>query len=227
MADRYCPSCGTEVDADARFCPTCGITLETDAQPDLPDAPAWPRPEPPPLAADATQPAEAVEVEREQPGRAAQAVEPRTAPPGAPAPAAAHPPPMPAGGARPVQEGVDLPFTWPTMLSGWLIGIGSLFGAIALIPRLGDLVSILLFLALLAVAATIFLADRIPTVPRLRLITLLVTTIGLGIALERSASAVRGLETLLLITMLAAAAGALLIELDRDRPMPPSARPGG
>jgi hypothetical protein len=225
MADRYCPSCGTEVDADARFCPTCGITLEDGAQPELPAAPSWPEPErpevPEPLgAAHALEPPGEVE----QPP-APKAVHPPVTPP--PAPATSSAPrslepaqPVPSPPPR-VEQGIDLPFTWPTTASGWLIGIGSVLGAIALIPSFVNLLSVLLFLALLGVAATIFLAEWIPPIPRLRLITLVVTTIGLGIGLDRSAFTVRGMDTILLFAMLAAVGGALLVELDRDRPMPP------
>jgi hypothetical protein len=133
-------------------------------------------------------------------------------------------PPSPA--ARPT----DLPFTWPSLLSGWLIGGGSLLGAIFLIPRLaspGYIVSLLLFLALLGIAATVFLADRVPDIPRMRLVVLLTTTLGLGVALARAAFSIAGVDTLFLVAMLAAAGGALLIELDRDRPMPPPPRSGG
>jgi hypothetical protein len=86
---------------------------------------------------------------------------------------------------------------------------------------------VLLLLALLGLAATVFLSEWVPGIPRLRLITLVVTTIGLGIALDRSAFTVRGMETVLLLAMLAAVAGALLIELDRDRPLPPPGSAGG
>jgi len=243
MADRYCPSCGTEVDADARFCPTCGITLDDDAQPELPAAPAWPQREPahteegpgaPDVTGDAAGGAHGAETVHvaAAPEEASPAPQPEAVPAPEPGPAALGPPlrmepAQPVPPAPPAEAGIDLPFTWPTTLSGWLIGVGSGVGAIALIPRLGDLVSVLLFLALLGVAASIFLAERTPRIPRLRLITLVVTTIGLGIALDRSAFAVRGLETILLLAMLAAAGGALLIELDRDRPMPPPARAGG
>jgi hypothetical protein len=122
-----------------------------------------------------------------------------------------------------------MPFTWPATLSGWLIGAGSLVGALFLIPRLtggGYLVSLLLFLALLGVAATVFLADRVPHIPHLRLITLSTTLIGLGVALSRAAFAIQGVDTLLLVAMLAAAGGAILIELDMDRPFPPPDRAG-
>jgi hypothetical protein len=125
---------------------------------------------------------------------------------------------------------LELPITWPTTLSGWLIGAGSLLGAIFLIPRLGSagyVVSLLLFLALLGIAATIFLADHVPDIPRLRLIVLVTTMVSLGVGLARAAFGIAGVDTLFLVAMLAAAGGALLIELDRDRPMPPPRRSGG
>jgi zinc ribbon protein len=235
MADRFCPSCGTEVDADARFCPTCGITLEDDQGPDLPPAPAWPRPEARGSAAETATSEAVAAADQLEPagGDGADAAgsgpepdpEPHPEPPSAPA--GARPEVRPAAPAPAVESAVELPFTWPTTVSGWLIGIGSLLGALALIPSFGSLLSVMLFLALLGLSATVFLADRLPHVPRLRLITLVVTAIGLGIALDRSAFTVRGAESVLLLAMLAALGGALLIELDRDRPMPPPGRAGG
>jgi hypothetical protein len=251
MADRYCPSCGTEVDADARFCPTCGITLESDEQPELPAAPAWPEPEPPRAAAEPPPPAaepesfdtsrahDAADVTRdipavgippaaapEEPASQRPAPEPRSAP-------VSQPPRMepaqPVPHAPPQGTGIDMPFSWPTTLSGWLIGIGSAVGALALIPNFGNVVSLLLFLGLAGVAAAIFLPDRLPKIPRLRMWVLVITMVGLGVALDRAGIGFiqRGTDSVLLIAMLAAAGGALLIELDRDRPMPPPQRAGG
>jgi hypothetical protein len=237
MADHFCPNCGTEVEADARFCPTCGTVLsaQQDAaggeasqsdQPELPPAPAWPPPEPAvgPVGGAEAQEAEQTEPEPEPDSspvteQLAEPDQPR--PPAATAPPPAAPPPPPASaGSMP-----ELPFTWPTMLSGWLIGGGSLLGAIFLIASLGNVVSLLLFLALLAIAASVFLADRVPDVPRLRLIILVTTMVGLGVGLARAGFTMQGADTLFLVAMLAAAGGALLIELDRDRPMPPPERP--
>ncbi|HET6379728.1 MAG TPA: zinc ribbon domain-containing protein [candidate division Zixibacteria bacterium] len=133
---------------------------------------------------------------------------------------------VPGDQATTGSRGADLPFTWPTTLGGWLIGAGSLVGAILLIPLLDAVLNVLLFLALLGVAATVFLADRIPDIPRLRLITLAIVLVALGVALDRAAFVVRGIESLFLVAMLAAAAGVLLVELDRDRPLPPPSRPG-
>ncbi|HEX9634124.1 MAG TPA: zinc-ribbon domain-containing protein [Candidatus Limnocylindria bacterium] len=244
MADRYCPSCGTEVDADARFCPTCGITLETDDQPELPAAPAWPQPEPTraqaePEPIDATDHGGATETanmaavpDSAVPDSAVPDAPPAPPEPGPIAPVS-HParvePAQPVPPAPPAAAGIDLPFTWPTALSGWLTGIGSAVGALALIPNFGNVVSLLLFLALTGVAAAVFLADRVPHVPRLRLWILVISMVGLGVALDRAGIGFvqRGTDSVLLIAMLAAAGGALLIELDRDRPMPPSERTGG
>jgi hypothetical protein len=114
-----------------------------------------------------------------------------------------------------------MPFTWPTTLSGWLIGAGSAFAALSLLPRLGNPLDLLLFVALLAISASIFLADRIPRIERQRFVVLVVLVLGLGVALERAAFAFRGVHTIFLIAMILAAGGAMLIELDRDRPVPP------
>jgi hypothetical protein len=231
MEDRFCPSCGTEIEGDARFCPSCGrtLSLEDDDQPQqpqdgavLPEAPAWPPPDDQPPD---DQPRD------DQATRVEALVEPDPEP--APSPAeerssaeSAAPPPPPPSPVAPAQStsaagGVDLPITWPTTLSGWLIGGGSLLGALALIPRLGNVVSLLLFLALVGVAATVFLADRLPDVPRQRLAILAVSMVGLGIGLARAGFSVQGADTVFLVAMLGAAGGALLIELDRDRPIPP------
>lgn len=224
MADQFCPHCGTEVDADARFCPTCGRTLlaETEAPeepaeaealqparpPDaadepsaIPAAPAWPPPEPRRDEVPADEP------EEEPP--AAEAPEPAAAPP---------PPAAPPSAGRQPTGGNELPFTLPVMLSGWLIGAGSGFGALALLPRLASLLNVLIFVALLWVAATVFLADRMPRFPQERLAVLVVVMIGTGAALDRAGFRVN-VNSIFLIAMLVAAAGVLLLELGRDRPV--------
>ena len=121
----------------------------------------------------------------------------------------------------------SVPITWPTTVAGWLIGAGSLLGAIFLIANLGNVVSLLLFVALLGIAASVFVADHMPEIPRLRLLVLVTTMIGLGVALARAGFTVAGVDTLFLLAMLAAGGGALLIEFDRDRPWPPPERSGG
>ena len=250
MQDRFCPSCGTEIEGDARFCPSCGTTLslrEDDAQKPpqdaavLPPAPAWPPPETPTSRSEMTDPdsaqppwtpAEDELTRAEAPPDLAPEPEPAP-PPGeaqryaqSAAPPPLPPPPAASGRSTPGAGGLDLPITWPTMLSGWLIGGGAVVGALALIPRLGSVVSLLLFLALVGVAATVFLADRVPDVPRQRLAILAVSMVGLGIGLEGAGFSFQGAATVFLVAMLAAAGGALLIELDRDRPMPPPTQGG-
>ena len=253
VVDRFCPTCGTEVDAEARFCPTCGRTLGLDEegsadQADLglggadqptmaiPPAPGWPTPEP---GAEAEPPADAEEAVEEEAAEEEAAEEPAPSPPEGvpPPPAASSPSPASAQAVPPAaapatgeagEPGApgepgepDLPFTWPTMLSGWLIGAGSFFGALSLLPRLGNPLDLVLFVALLAVSASVFLADRMPRIDRQRMLTLVVLMVALGVALDRAAFTVRGVSTIFLIAMLIAAGGALLIELDRDRPAPP------
>lgn len=243
MADQFCPSCGTEVEADARFCPSCGTTLgvegdseATGADTTLPPAPAWPaadsRAEPEPgteLQAAGAAPAVDQPTMTDRPAHEAEpASEPkpeRVTP--AQAAATAPPPPVATAGEphrqplTPVARSSDFPVTWPTTVAGWLIGAGSLLGAIFLIARLGNIVSLLLFVALLGIAATVFAADWMPEIPRLRLAVLATTMIGLGVALARAGFTVAGVDTLFLLAMLAAGGGALLIELERDRPWPP------
>ena len=237
MADHFCPSCGTEVESDARFCPSCGTTLAledgpaTGADAPLPPAPAWPTddaaavPEPP--AADEPT------LTAAPPAQPASEPEPAdVAPPEASAPPPTSPPPPAAAApvaqsAAPNSRYSELPFTWPTTVGGWLIGAGSLLGAIFLISNLGNVVSLLLFVALLGIAASVFVADHMPEIPRLRLLVLVTTMIGLGVALARAGFTVAGVDTLFLLAMLAAGGGALLIEFDRDRPWPPPERSGG
>lgn len=217
MEERFCLNCGTEVDADARFCPVCGQRI------DLPPPAAEEAPVPPPDPDPAT-PTPAPEGPQPEPAPGPQP-EPEPEPPAA-APAAlpaADEPPAPA--TPEVARGADLPFTWPTMLSGWLIGGGSLLAAIGIAPSMGRAVSVILFVALLWVGGSVFLADRFPDVPHERLVIMAIAFIGLGMALDRTGFDVRGWDTTFLIGMLAAAGGVLLVELDRDRPMPPPDRP--
>lgn len=222
MTEQFCLNCGTEVDEDARFCPVCGQAIEPPLPP-VAAAPVAANPE----GEAATQPDEPAVPESAAPAEAKAAAEPEpeSEPEPEPRPVLA-PDPAPAVAPPPeVARGVDLPFTWPTMLSGWLIGGGSLLAAIGMAPSLGRAVSVIVFVALLWVAGSVFLADRLPDLPHERLVILVVALIGLGMALDRTGFSLRGWDTTFLIGMLAAAGGALLIELDRDRPMPPPDRP--
>lgn len=239
MPDRFCPSCGTEVESDARFCPSCGTTLALEGEEErqanvLPPAPTWPADgaeptlEPPASEEPTLTDGPAAQAPSEpEPVVEAQA-EPSAPPPSSPpSPASGLPAQPVAHSVAPVARSSEIPITWPITVAGWLIGSGSLLGAIFLIATLGNVVSLLLFVALLGIATTVFAADRIPEIPHLRLLVLATTMIGLGVGLARAGFTVNGVDTLFLLAMLAAAGGMVLIELDRDRPWPPLEGSGG
>ena len=225
MPDRFCPSCGTEVEADARFCPSCGTTLalegedEPGADAQLPPAPAWPATEVPPAEARASDEPTLTDAPPPEPEPSREEVAYHEAAP--PPPAAPPQPAQQVAPVAPVNRSSEIPITWPSTVAGWLIGAGSLLGAIFLIASLANIVSLILFVALVGVAATVFVADRMPDIPNLRLLVLVTTMVGLGVGLARAGFTVNGVDTLFLLAMLAAGGGALLIELDRDRPWPP------
>ncbi len=183
----------------------------------IPPAPVWPPPEPEPLQRE-PEPPEPEPADAAQPA-AEPAAEAR--PTGEPAPPPPPGPAAPSGPTTPSGPAADLPITWPVTLSGWLIGAGSLAAALTLLVRLGNPINLVLFLALLGIAASVFLADRVPTIPHQRLAVLAVLMIALGVALERAAFRIQGVESIFLIAMIVAAGGALLLELGRDRPVPP------
>jgi hypothetical protein len=151
----------------------------------------------------------------------------------APRPEETAPPADTAGatraGAAPQPAGI---VTTPTTLSGWLIGVGSLVGALALfLPwlqgvgytalwGLASTPNILILILLLGVGASIFLAGVVPAFPHRSLANLAVTLIGVGIGLDAVARPVSTAGALIfLLALLVAAAGALLPELGLDRPV--------
>ena len=78
----------------------------------------------------------------------------------------------------------------PVTLSGWLIGVGALIGGLGIVIGIIDggflnVIDLVLLLALLAIAATIFFSASLASVPHLRLATLVVALIGFGVALDR------------------------------------------
>ena len=120
--------------------------------------------------------------------------------------------------------GVDLPFTTPVTLSGWLIGGGTLLAAlgvvIILVTTALNAIDLLLLVALLGVAATVFLSARMPAIANLRLISLVVALIAFGVALDRVGFRGGGAGELLLFMGAAAAAiGAVILELGQDQPL--------
>jgi hypothetical protein len=234
---RYCVNCGTEVDDSAAFCPTCGQPIDATSEVELPPAPAWPE-----QPAQEQQPPPPVEAAREtgQPpvDEWAQTEE---VPPAAP-PSRAAPPPPAAPVERSAPQPVErepaprkpddtagrgapaLPITWPVMLSGWLLGVGAALAALGAAVGLfspsmnpWDVVFLVLFLG---VAYSVFFTSTMPALPHLRLITLVIVLVGLGIALDRLGFGVGQVGSVLLLLGTAAAAiGALLVELGRDQPL--------
>jgi hypothetical protein len=229
---RYCANCGTEVDETAVFCPTCGQPIDQAMEAEMPAAPAWPEPEPAAARAEVQPPSSAAEPEVDPAPQAAWSappladeatrVEPRPDVPPPPAPAAPVPPrarPEPRRG-----PGASLPITTPVTLSGWLIGIGSLLAALGVLIGLFDVVlnpiELILLVLLVAIAATVFFSARVPDIPNLRLVVLVVVLIGFGIALDRLGFGAAGAgELLLFLGTAAAAIGAILLELGKDQPL--------
>lgn len=209
----YCPNCGTEVDETAAFCPTCGQPLdevreETQAPAPAAGVAAQPAGQPSP-----TYPAPAVpDADAAEPMRAREA--------GASPSAAGEATSGPQATSLPR---VELPVTWPVMLSGWLIGVGAVVAALGLVViffRYLNPIDLVLLILLLLIAATVFLSASLPAIPYLRLATLAVGLIGVGVALDRIGFGSAGLGALLLFLGTAGvSAGGLLAEAGRDRPM--------
>jgi hypothetical protein len=229
---RFCANCGTEVDDGAAFCPTCGQPLDEAAELQMPPAPSWPESELPDASAagEPAPPGDAATPWPDAPSRPQPAPEPATQPVAAPTSAPPSPapswdaPPPPASASPSAPAGIDLPITWPVTLSGWLIGGGAAVGAFgALVNLFGRSViawDVILLLLLLAIALTVFLAATVPAIPHLRLATMVIVLIGLGIALDRiGLGSTRIGSMLMLLGTLAASIGAIILELGRDQPL--------
>ena len=222
---RYCANCGTEVDDTAVFCPTCGQPIDQVAEAEMPAAPAWPEAADTPRASDEPQPVERDEVAsgwEPTPAEAPTRVEERVPPPAAASPP--HRPPPRSDDSRRSAAPIDRPLTVPVTLSAWLIGVGSALAALGVLISLFDgflnPVELILLIALIGVAATVFASASIPAIPHLRLATLAIVLIGFGIALDRLGFVGAGIgELLLFLGTAAAAIGAIILELGRDQPM--------
>ncbi len=234
----FCPTCGQPIDQEHE--------AEIPAAPAWPDQPApqAPRPhverEPVEDRFVAPEPAPSDEGRAAEDGPSAPAWEPRhedptrvVEPPSEePAPPRSVPPPVrpsprpaaPDAAGRRSGPSVDLPLTMPVMLSGWLIGVGALIAVLGLLIGLfgGVLnpIDLILLLLMLGIGATVFLPDRIPDVPHLRLATLVIVLVAFGMALDRIGLGGAGVGELLLFFGAAAAGiGAIIIELGRDQPL--------
>ncbi len=237
----FCPSCGRPIagyegDDRTEAIPAAPAWPEpargADAEPPTPTA-QDPEPMPPtapPAAATPTggtpaddpstyEPPVPLNRAQEPPPGAAAGAPPPTGPP----PAGAVPPG--AAGERSTGPQVELPITWPVTLSGWLIGGGAFAAAVGFLAdtfgiRGGGAVNILFLLLMLGVVATVFLSASMPAIPHLRLATLCVSFLALGVAVDRLGFSIAGFGTLLvLLGSAAAAAGAVILELGRDQPM--------
>lgn len=197
---RFCPNCGTEIDESALFCPSCGQPIEP-----LPE-------EEQPAASDAAR-ADSTARTAAHPGPV-EAGNAAWTPPGAPPPA---PEPSPF-------SQINVPVTMPATLSAWLIGGGAAVAALgALIGLFGgalNLIEVILLLALVGIAVTVFFSDHVPAIPHLRLATLAVVLVAFGVALDRIGFGIAGLgELLLFLGTGAAAIGAMVLELGYDQPL--------
>ena len=117
----------------------------------------------------------------------------------------------------------ELPISLPVTLSGWLVGGGALVGALALFAdfRLfSNPITFVLLVLLFGVAATVFLAPRMPAIPYLQLGVMVTIFTGLGVALDRVGfGSIVGIgSAILLLAMIAAATGVIIAETGRDRP---------
>lgn len=112
----------------------------------------------------------------------------------------------------------------PLTLSAWLIGGGAALAALGVIIGLFDgflnPVDLILLLALIGIAATVFFSANVPNIANLRLITLAIVLVGFGVGLDRIGFGGAGIgELLLFLGTAAAAIGAILLELGRDQPL--------
>ncbi len=226
---RYCANCGTEVEQNAVFCPTCGQAIDQATETEIPPAPAWPEAPTDAVVSATTEPGVPIEsavdearaVRFEQPTQLEERPNPPADRPSPPPPAVA---PVPRAAYGPPSGPVSLPVTMPVTLSAWLIGGGAALAALGVLIGLfaGFLnpVDLVLLLALIAIAVTVFFSGSVPHVPHLRLVTLVVVLIGFGMALDRLSVTRAGIgELLLFLGTAAAAIGAILLELGRDQPL--------
>jgi hypothetical protein len=237
MTIRFCGACGTEVDETAAFCPSCGRPLGDepaaakepptwdeggDEDPDQPTA-AWTSPSRRAVEEGEDEPAPVEDRPAEPEPRADEERDP-----GGPEPPAAK------RRSRPTLPSVRIPVTWPVTLSGWLIGLGALLAVVAfflpwtIAPAAGFFdrwglispVNLLLLVALLAIAASVFFSTNVPDFAHRRLAILVVVLIGLGVGLDRIGIGAAGFGAVLFfLGMLSASIGALLLEVGADRPM--------
>ena len=236
---RFCPNCGTEVDDTAVFCPTCGQPIDQASETEIPAAPAWPDPVRPAEAVASEEPDEHEPAPRVDGWRGTDAdveqlrvdrfEDPTHVEAAPPPPSSDAAPPVAVQPGRPKEPSqINLPVTWPIMMSGWLIGVGAAVGAVGVLLGLFrgviNPIDVLLMLLLLGIVVTVFFPTSVPAIPHLRLATFVVALIAFGMALDRIGFGGAGVgELLLFLGAAAAGIGCILLELGRDQPLGGSA----
>jgi hypothetical protein len=116
----------------------------------------------------------------------------------------------------------DVPITWPVTLSGWLIGIGSFVGALAVLldfRAFTNPVTLIAFLLLLAVAATVFFSANVPAIAHRQMWVVVIVLVAFGAAFERVGAGTYFAGLVFFLGTGAAAVGAIILELGMDRPL--------
>lgn len=233
----FCPTCGQPIDqasetqippapawpdqaTDQATDQAPGRAAEAPSAPATPDKPGGSRFEEPTRVEEAPSPS----AERDAPPARPVQDSPAHAQPAPDSPPQDSPAQERPAQERPAQAPVNLPFTMPLTLSAWLIGGGAAVAALGVIIGLfgGFLnpIDLILLLALIGIAVTVFFSASVPTFANLKLVTLVIVLIGFGIALDRIGFGGAGIGALLLFLGTAAAAiGAILLELGRDQPL--------
>jgi hypothetical protein len=117
--------------------------------------------------------------------------------------------------------------TRPTSAQTWMIGLGAAVGVVSFVLPwsalgadytdawgLASLINLLAAIALLAVAAGVFAADRVPQFAHARLATLVVVVAGLGMGLNQVTSQTTAFgASIFLVAMLIASIGAISLEV--------------
>lgn len=213
--------------------PEAQAAPEAESEPEAePEVGSMPPTEPEPGSGPYTRPAGGTQPPAEEPHPEQTLTwdAPPTTPPAAPWTAAPPPGPSappPVTTDQPERTGgsleqVELPFTWPVTMSGWLIGVGALAGALSLLfdfRTFVNPVALISFVLLLGVAATVFLSTHVPDFANRRLWVLVVVVAAFGVGLWRIGFGAGFAAAVFFLATLAAAAGAIMLELGRDRPM--------
>ncbi len=215
-----------EADDDDAASPAAAVEADPVAEPDRESPhvadPTSAAPLPTPLPGPRPEPTRVTNLTRRQEPPDGYTPPPARASAAPPREPDGSPPPESAGrGALDRASQLDLPVTLPVTLSGWLIGVGSFVGALAVLldfRAFTNPVTLIAFLLLLAVAAVIFFSANVPAIPHRELWILVVVLVAFGAALERIGSGTAFAGAIFFLATGAAAVGAIILELGLDRP---------